>query len=152
MRESSVGIHPKGLFKVRLIRNTSICPSKTHDGDAGFDVFNDSGDVVLWPGRKLFRLGFAIELPPGWMAMIQEKSGLALNQGIFTMGNVIDSSYRGECHAILFRTVLWPVKVRQGQKIAQMLIMPCYTEPQFHVVKELSDTSRKAGGFGSTGL
>ena len=57
-------------------------PTKAHDGDAGFDVYSHSPTQVLGLGERYkFRLGFSLELLSGWLALIQEKSGLALNSG-----------------------------------------------------------------------
>jgi dUTP pyrophosphatase len=128
-------------------------PYKEYHGDAGWDVFNYSPDRILIPGERFkFPLGFAIEIPENWVALIQGKSGLSVNNGITTIGNVIDSTYRGQCHATLLNTGNEPVVIRRGQKIAQMLIVPCYTGKYYKIVDELSKTDRGTGGFGSTGL
>ena len=141
------------MFKIKPLKPVTILPKKAYDGDAGFDVFNNDKDLRLWPGERLkIQLGFAMELPPCYVALIQEKSGMAVKHGIVTIGNVIDSNYRGECHAILINTGDRPVDLKLGTKVAQMLIMPCYTGSEYLVVDELSESNRGEGGFGSTGL
>ena len=141
------------MFKIKMIHDGVKVPTKAYDGDAGFDVYSHSPTVTLGPGERYkFRLGFAMEFDEGFVALIQGKSGLAADNGICTIGNVIDSNYRGECHATLVNLGQASVTVRQHQKVAQMLIMPCYTGREYQVIEALSDTDRGAGGFGSTGL
>jgi dUTP pyrophosphatase len=142
--------------KIKLLSEFAKWPDKAYEGDGGYDVFSNSPTIILGFGERFkFQLGFAIELPPGWVALIQEKSGMAVNNGILTMGNVIDSTYRGECHAILCCLNDKPVEINHGQKIAQMLIVPCYSDKYYVMVaqdEELSISSRRDKGFGSTGL
>jgi dUTP pyrophosphatase len=77
---------------------------------------------------------------------------MAAEHGICTIGNIIDSTYRGEVHAILCNTNQNDkYQVEEGDKIAQMLIMPCYTGMEYSVVKELSTSARGQAGFGSSG-
>jgi len=141
------------MFKIKPLYEDTILPKKEHDGDAGHDIYNHSADRVLVPGERFkFPLGFAMELPSGWVALIQGKSGLATDCGITTIGNVIDGNYRGQCHATLVNLGSECVEIKRGQKIAQMLIMPCYTSLSYIVVEELSESNRGSDGFGSTGL
>jgi len=141
------------LVKIMPIYQDSKLPTKAHDGDAGFDVYNIDKPLILGFGERYrIPLGFAIEIPPGWVALIQEKSGLATNSGIMTIGNVIDSGYRGECHATLVCLSQKPVTIERGQKVAQMLILPCYTGKTYEVRSLLEDTERGSKGFGSSGL
>lgn len=141
------------MFDIKLLRDTTYKPHKAFDGDAGFDVFYDGTEPIkLYPKEHVkIPLGFAIELPAGYVALIQAKSGLAGNFGLTTIGNVIDSTYRGECHAILLNTSDKLVIIDSGDKIAQMLVIPCYTKCEYTIVDKLSFTVRGEGGFGSTG-
>ena len=141
------------MFKIKPMHPIIYYPTKAHDGDAGWDVYSHSPTQILGLGERYkFRLGFSMELPAGWMALIQEKSGMALNSGIFTIGNVIDSSYRGEVHAVLCCISQVSVTIECGQKIAQMLILPCYTGAEYQIIEDLSKTDRGNDGFGSSGL
>jgi dUTP pyrophosphatase len=141
------------MFKIKPLKPVTILPKKAYDGDAGFDVFNNEASMVIWPDEKRkIKLGFAIELPEGYVALIQEKSGMAFKNGFITIGNVIDATYRGECHAIVWNTGDRPITIELGTKVAQMLIMPCYTGSAYLVVDELSESTRGEDGFGSTGL
>jgi dUTP pyrophosphatase len=138
--------------KIKLLNDFAKMPVKVFDGDSGFDVFSNSPTIILgFSERFKFQLGFAIELQPGWTALIQGRSGLADKHGIFTIGNVIDSTYRGECHAILCNLDQKPIEISHGMKIAQMLIIPCYTGSYFELIDELSISDRGEKGFGSSG-
>ncbi len=144
------------LIKIKIIDKEAKYPTKAYIGDAAYDVFNNSPTITMGFGERfMFRLGFSIEIPYGHVALIQEKSGMAINDGIMTIGNVIDSNYRGECHAILCSLNQKPITISHGQKIAQMMIMPCYTGIYYQVIdndEELSSSNRGEKGFGSTGL
>jgi len=141
------------MFKVVAIKEGAMLPTKAYNGDAGHDVYNNGNEEYIEPGcRVLINLGFALELERGCMALIQEKSGMALKQGILTIGNVIDSNYRGEVHAILVNLSDKLITIKPKQKVAQMLILPCYTSMEYELVNKLSESDRGDGGFGSTGV
>lgn len=137
--------------KIKLLRYSSRAPVKAHPGDAGFDVFCCE-DVYVTPFNNVkIPLGFAMEIPEGWVGMIAEKSGLAMTSLIHTIGNVIDCGYRGEVHAILMNSSHKTVQFKAGQKIAQLLIMPCYTGIEIELCDELTESVRGDRGFGSSG-
>ena len=139
------------MLKIKRLKDNIKFPIKMKEGDAGFDVFSTE-NITICPGeRHKFPLGFALEFPFGNVVLIQEKSGMAINDGILTIGNIIDSGYRGECHVILFNSSQSSVYIKEGQKIAQLLLMPCYTGNKIIEVNELSKTERENNGFGSTG-
>lgn len=140
------------MFGLKILREGIRPPEKAHSGDAGFDIFAPE-NIHVSPGMvKKIPLGFALEVPFGYVCMIQEKSGLAARHGLVTIGNVIDSTYRGECHVILHHIGGEIFTIKTGEKLAQMLIIPVYCETQYNIIDgELSKTSRGEGGFGSTG-
>ncbi len=140
------------MLIVRVLRGEPRLPEKAYDGDAGYDVYAPEDIWVYANEIKRVALGYAIEIPTGWAAIVHEKSGLAM-KGIFTIGNVIDSGYRGEIHVILVnfdKTVHREFK--KGEKIAQIVLTRVYTGKDItKVANGLSVTSRGTGGFGSTG-
>jgi dUTP pyrophosphatase len=96
-----------------------------------------------------------LEIPEGYYGRIAPRSGLALKQGIDVLGGVIDASYRGEIGVILVNTTakgdeLQITHIKKGDKIAQLIIEKCH-QVEWEEVKELAETDRGAGGFGSTG-
>lgn len=139
------------MFKVKKLYDDAKLPIKANNGDAGFDIFSRLNITLMPQERYKFPLGFALECPDGYMVLIQSKSGLADKNGILTIGNVIDSGYRGECHAILYNSSQQPVTFIEGQKIAQMILVPCYTDKNYVIVDNLSISERESNGFGSTG-
>ncbi len=117
---------------------------------AGFDL--RAADLwILYPGEQVaIKTGFAWAVPEGMVGIIKDRSGLASRSRIVTAAGVIDSDYRGEIAVLLRNEGDNSFKIAPGDRIAQLLIVPCllgYCEE----VSELSETARGAGGFGSTG-
>lgn len=137
-------------IKIKKLYQDAIIPSYAHPGDAGLDVFSLE-EKNLAPGeRYLFKTGISISLPEGYAALIWDKSGLAANYGIKTMGGVIDAGYRGEYKIVLLNTAKNSYNVKKGDKIAQILIQPV-VNARIEEVDVLDETARGAGAFGSTG-
>jgi dUTP pyrophosphatase len=127
-------------------------PSYATDGAAGMDIVA-AEDLTLAPGqRHAVAAGFAIAIPTGYEVQVRPRSGLALKHGITCLNTpgTIDEDYRGEVKVILANLGSEPFEVRRGERIAQ-LVPARVQKAAFHEVAELSDTSRGAGGFGSTG-
>ena len=125
-------------------------------GAAGADLranFPDRVGVVVAPGaRALIPTGLAMAVPIGFEVQVRPRSGLALKQGIALVNSpgTIDSDYRGEVGVIVLNTSDTPFEVTHGMRIAQMVLAPV-VQASFQVVEQLDDTTRGAGGFGSTG-
>jgi dUTP pyrophosphatase len=119
--------------------------------DAGMDLCSVES-ATLAPGEtKLIATGLAIELPPGYDAQIRPRSGLALKYSI-TLPNspaTIDPGYRGEIRVILLNLGRAPFEIQPGERIAQMVIAK-YESVEWEE-SDLSESTRGAGGFGSTG-
>jgi dUTP pyrophosphatase len=117
--------------------------------DAGLDL-HASVDITLPPKvTRLVPLGIASEFTPTLVAIIKDRSGLA-SKGIYTHGGVIDSSYRGEWKVILRNTTDGSFVIRRGNRIAQVLFVPCF-HPLITTVEKLSESQRGGDGFGSSG-
>ncbi|MGI8939978.1 MAG: dUTP diphosphatase [Iamia sp.] len=129
-------------------------PAYAHDGDAGADL-HAREDVVLAArgGRALVPTGVALALPAGHAGFVQPRSGLALRHGVTCLNTpgLIDCGYRDELKVLLVN--LDPeadYQVSRGDRIAQLVVQPV-ERAWFAPVDALPDTSRAAGGFGSTG-
>ena len=139
---------------VKLVKPNATLPARKTAGSVGYDVsacLNDA--VVIRPGEtKMIGSGFAIELEPGYAAFIYARSGLGIKHGIIPANcvGVIDSDYRGEVIVGLKNTSDEPFIVKNGDRIAQMVIAGCEL-PVPVLCEELDETPRGAGGFGSTG-
>jgi dUTP pyrophosphatase len=110
-------------------------------------------DLTLAPGqRHAVGTGFAIAIPEGYEVQVRPRSGLALKHGITCLNTpgTIDHDYRGEVKVILANLGSEPFEVRRGERIAQLVPAPVL-KASFVEVTALSETSRGAGGFGSTG-
>lgn len=127
-------------------------PARASDHAAGLDVVA-AEDVVLAPGeRHAVATGFAVAIPHGYEVQVRPRSGLALKHGITCLNTpgTIDSDYRGEVKVILANLGTEPFEVRRGERIAQLVPAPVLNA-SFREVADLGETSRGAGGFGSTG-
>lgn len=119
--------------------------------DAGMDL-HSLVDTVLEPNVvALVPTGLSIELPAGYEAQIRPRSGMALKHSI-TIPNApatIDPGYRGEIRVILLNLGAQPYPIHAGDRIAQIVIARYETIEWDE--RELGDSSRGAGGFGSSG-
>ena len=123
-------------------------------GSAGMDLpaaientkFINPGERVLIP------TGFALALPSSLEAQIRPRSGLALRNGVTVLNapGTIDSDYRGEISILLINHGSEPFVIKRGDRIAQMVIAKV-AQPYLVEVKNLSETVRGEGGYGSTG-
>ena len=142
-------------MKIRLKRLVpeAVLPQYAHgpEEDAGMDL-RSVADVLLEPGvPQLVPTGLAIEVPPGYEAQLRPRSGLALKHAI-TLPNspaTIDPGYRGEVRVILLNLGREAYQVHAGDRIAQMVIAR-YEAVEWEE-SELADSTRGAGGFGSSG-
>ena len=128
-------------------------PGYAHPGDAGADLVA-AEDVELPPGgRSLVRTGVAIALPQGYVGLVHPRSGLAARLGVTVLNapGTVDAGYRGE---ILVNLVnhdrVSTAKICRGDRIAQLVVQRV-ERAHFHLVEQLPDSDRGAGGHGSTG-
>ncbi len=125
-------------------------PTYAHPGDVGLDMCSLE-DYVLKPGeRHIFFVGWALEFPEGYAAIVKDKSGLPKNFGLHTMGGVYDAGYRGEYNTNLINLGQESYEIKKGDKIAQLIIFPVEIA-KLEEVEELTESSRGEGRFGSTG-
>jgi dUTP pyrophosphatase len=145
-------VNDEMVLRVRRLDPEVPLPSYAHPGDAGLDLAA-AAEVELPPGaRAAVPTGIAVAIPAGWVGLVHPRSGLARRHGV-TVTNApgtIDAGYRGEVQVLLINLGREPVILRRGDRIAQLLLQRVGTA-QVVEVDELDDTSRGAGGFGSTG-
>lgn len=129
-------------------------PRYAHDGDAGLDLLS-AADVTLAPfERALVPTGIAVAIPEGYAGFVQPRSGLAIKQGLSLVNTpgLIDSHYRGEIKCILINLdPTKPITLKRGEKIAQLVIQ-AVARVELEERRELDETARGEGGFGSTGV
>jgi dUTP pyrophosphatase len=137
----------------RRLNPQAELPAPAHPGDAGLDL-RSTIDVEVLPGeRVMVPTGLSVAIPDGHAGLVLPRSGLATKHGL-TMANapgLIDAGYRGEVTcAVVNLDRDQGVKIRQGDRIAQLVIVGL---PQIRPgwVDELPPSHRGEGGFGSTG-
>lgn len=140
-------------LKIFQLDPSAITPQYSHPGDAGLDLFSIEEQTILPGETKLIRTGIAIALPEGTEAQIRPRSGLALKYSITVLNTpgTVDAGYRGEIGVILINHGRKTFEVIPGMKIAQMVITS-FIAAEVELVKQLNDTIRGDGGFGSTGV
>ncbi|MHA6525136.1 dUTP diphosphatase [Tessaracoccus sp. G1721] len=138
---------------IPTIADAAQLPTYAHPGDAGADL-RTTHDVTLQPGqRALVATGVRVALPEGHVGLITPRSGLAARHGLSVVNSpgIIDSGYRGEIKVSLINLdPAEPLTLLAGDRIAQLVVLP-FVSATFTQVDTLDDTSRGAGGYGSTG-
>ena len=137
----------------RLSKEVSL-PKYETSGSSGMDLAaNIDASIDLGPGKSVIvPTGLAVALPRGFEIQIRPRSGLAAKKNISVLNTpgTIDSDYRGEIKVILINLGKEKFIIENGERIAQMVVCPVI-QAKLEEVKELSDTYRGSGGFGSTG-
>ncbi|MDE3742252.1 dUTP diphosphatase [Maribacter polysaccharolyticus] len=142
-------------MKIKII-NKSDHPLPHYEtlASAGMDLrANSTEAITLQPlERTIVKTGLFIELPIGYEAQVRPRSGLAAKKGITVLNapGTVDADYRGEIGVILVNLSNEPFTVENGERIAQLVIAR-HERAEWIEVEELTDTTRGAGGFGSTG-
>ena len=142
-------------MKINIINKSSHeLPSYETIASAGMDLrAYIEHDIILKPlGRHIIPTGLFMSLPVGFEAQIRPRSGLAAKYGVTVLNSpgTIDADYRGEVGVILINLSDEDFTIKNGERIAQMVIAK-HERAIWDVVQSLSETSRGAGGFGSTG-
>ena len=140
-----------------LIKKTNrkvITPKYKTDGSSGVDLsaFLDKEVVIKPNSSELIPTGLQVAIPEELEIQIRPRSGLAAKEsiGVLNSPGTIDSDYRGELKIILFNHGNKDFIVNNGDRIAQMVLVPIL-KMEFEEVDSLPDTIRGQGGFGSTG-
>lgn len=135
-------------MKIMLDKGAKM-PTRAHTWDAGLDLYATHDGYIRCNSHRTFDTGVHVEIPEGYVGFIKSKSGLMVNHGILTDG-VIDSHYTGPIKVCLFNQSGSKYEVKAGDKIAQLVIVPCLLT-ELELVDSLEETDRGVDGFGSTG-
>lgn len=141
-------------------------PTRAHPWDAGLDLYTPH-DITV-PGTRVLGYnpvdnveavevgsatidtGVHMEIPEGCVGFIKSKSGLNVKHGLTADHGVIDAHYTGSIAVKIYNHTAKPYFFKAGDKIAQLVILPCVLPP-LELVDSLEETDRGANGFGSTG-
>ncbi|MCH8904507.1 MAG: dUTP diphosphatase [Bacteroidetes bacterium] len=142
-------------MKIRVInRSENPLPSYETAGSAGMDLRAYlKNDIIIEPlERILVSTGLFIEIPVGYEAQIRPRSGLAVKKGLTLLNTpgTIDSDYRGEIKIIMINLSDQDQTIKNGDRIAQMIISK-HEIADWDEVVELEESTRDTGGFGHTG-
>ena len=141
-------------IQIKKLSNEVITPKYETLGSSGMDLAAYiEQDVVINSGDKaLVPIGFSLSIPQGYEVQIRPRSGLAAKKGITVLNTpgTIDADYRGEIKVILINLGNEKFIIKNGERIAQMVVCPV-VQAYLEEVNELTNTDRGSGGFGSTG-
>lgn len=154
-------------MKIMLDKGAKM-PTRAHPWDAGLDLYAPT-DCTVPPTKTVLTFNYHLELtkvesvigsatidtlvhaqiPEGYTGFIKAKSGLNVKHGLTCTG-VIDAHYTGSIAVKLYNHTSEPYQIKAGDKIAQLVILPCLL-PELELVDSLEETDRGDNGFGSTG-
>lgn len=134
--------------KIKLMEGGKV-PQYQRAGDSCLDCYANEDVFIPLLCRKLVKLGFALELPQGYEAVIRPRSGNTKN-GIDVFIGTIDSNYRGEVCANVLNNSMDNLHIKKGDRICQLAIRKT-EQITFLPVEELSESNRGTNGFGSSG-
>ena len=142
------------IIQIKKLSNSVLIPKYETPGSSGMDIAAcTEKNIIINPGEKaIVPTGFSIAIPRGYEVQIRPRSGLAAKKNITVLNTpgTIDADYRGEIKVILINLGKEIFVIENGERIAQMVVCPI-VQANLEEVKELSDTERGSGGFGSTG-
>ena len=140
---------------IKRLSNNVELPKYETNGSSGMDLSaNIDKQVKIEPGKtSIIPTGISVAIPENFEIQIRPRSGLAAKNQISVLNTpgTIDADYRGELKVILINLSNKTFVVESGARIAQMVLCPI-VKAKFKEVDNLDNTSRGAGGFGSTGL
>ena len=145
------------VVKVYRLNKKNPLPDYMSKDASGIDLFASlDRDMALPPGEyKCIPTGIIISLPAGYEAQVRPRSGLALKHGVTVLNTpgTVDSDYRGEIMVILINHGKKPLILKNGMRIAQMVIAKVEKAIVIEVAarEEIDRTERNSGGFGHTG-
>ena len=132
-----------------ILDNGAFMPGFAHKTDAGADLRSPVYAVVPARGNTVIDTGVHVEIPEGYTIFLKSKSGLNVKHNLIGEG-VVDALYTGSIKVKLYNLGDTDYQILRGDKIIQMVILPCaYTE--FTIVDSFKESERGNGGFGSTG-
>ncbi len=140
---------------IKRLRKETPIPQYMTEGSSGMDLFAClKEEAILSPGeRKVIPTGISVAIPEGFEGQIRPRSGLAIRNGLGIVNGpgTIDADYRGEVGVVLINFGKEPITIRDGDRIAQLVISQVF-RAIWEEVNDLSPTPRQEGGFGHTGV
>ncbi|KAL2161443.1 hypothetical protein VTH06DRAFT_8004 [Thermothelomyces fergusii] len=141
---------PSPPLLIKKLSDKARLPTRGSPFAAGYDLYAARPTTVPARGKVLVDTDLSMSLPLGTYGRIAPRSGLAAKHFIDTGAGVIDADYRGHVRVLLFNHGEADYEVREGDRVAQLIVERIYTPPVVEV-EELDESVRGEGGFGSTG-
>ncbi len=140
------------LVPAKKLHRDSQLPTYANFGDAGADLYSYESVTLLPRGYALISTGIALAIPQGYVGLVHPRSGLASRLGVTVLNapGTVDSSYRGAIKVNLINLGPNTVKIKKGDRIAQIVFQE-FKQADFELTDNLGSTSRGEGGHGSTG-
>ncbi len=142
----------------------AIIPTRATPDSAGFDLYaledteiKTGGGVTFMKddyegtGSVIVPTGIAVKLPPGTYGRIAMRSGLAVRGHLAVSAGVVDRDYRGAIGVVTFMTRPGVMKIKAGERFAQLVIEKCSYATGVEVTEFTEDKMQSHAGFGSTG-
>ena len=140
------------MIKVKLLNKSAKVPTKATEGSAGYDIYS-TVDALIIPGTSAkINTGIALQIPTGNVGLLTHRSSLGFRLDTISSFGIIDSDYRGEVKVKLLNLGSDGVQIKKGDRVAQLVVVPIWSQQNLIVTDELSETQRGEGGFGSTGV
>ena len=136
-------------MKIKLDKG-AFEPVRAHQTDAGLDIKSRESCVVRARSSRILHTGVYVQIPHWHCGLLVSKSGLNTNHDITSTG-LIDEGYDGEIVVKLYNHGSEDYYVRRGDKISQLVVLPCEYE-RVEIVDDFdSKSERGSNGFGSSG-
>lgn len=136
---------------VALCRDGAVAPKRATVGSAGYDLYAAVPTSIAAGGRGTVLTGVKLAIPAGHYGRVAPRSSLAANLCIDVAAGVVDGDFRGEVGVLLVNHGESGYSVNAGDRVAQLILEKIST-PEIELVRELDETDRGAGGWGSTGV
>lgn len=152
MNNQEAYVRTKIPVYLKKVHKNAIIPKYAEEGDSGFD-FHSVKDYEIQPGETVVvNTGIKVSIPSGFEIQIRPRSGISYHTGLRVANSpgTIDSGYRGEIGIIFYNVGSTVEKIEKGDRVAQG-VLKNVPKASFQVAQELPESSRGAGGFGSTG-
>ena len=143
---------PIDRMEIETVCAPDQMPVRAHTHDAGADLRASEGAFIGSGQFAKVSTGVRVSIPEGYVGLLAARSNLCLRGLLMANGvGIIDAGFAGEIKVPLYNAGNTPSNVLAGERIAQLVILPCEL-PTFRRVDELEETERGEGGFGSTGV
>lgn len=139
-------------LKFKAVGDRAILPSRSYSDDAGLDLYT-FGEFWVDPGQSTrLHTDLAVDLPPDMWGLITGRSSTAFKHGMVVLPGIVDPGYKGELMVVVHNVTREPVRLFDGLRLAQFILMQNLNRLIEPVWGEFSDeSSRGSGGFGSSG-